>query len=114
MIAIENVLLVIGVLIILVELLLIFLIREMDDSLEERFDEQRELFINGEINVSVDDSLKKYEEQRDAEFDKKIEEMRQELYGTSADVLMKGIENIPHDEVDKELLRKTIQEEYAL
>jgi len=91
------------------------LIKEIDESIYKQSRELNDLFINGEkSNASVEDMLRMYENERDREFNEKIENLKLELYGTTADVLHPDLVNIPHEEYDSEIIKtQKAVEEYA-
>ena len=78
-------------------------------------EELKTLFINGEESKSsIEDMLRIYEDERDKEFNEKIENLKLELYGTTADVLHPDLKNIPHEDYDAELIKtQMVAEEYA-
>ena len=77
--------------------------------------ELKTLFINGEESKSsIEDMLLIYENERDKEFNDKIENLKLELYGTTADVLHPDLKNIPHEDYDAEIIKtQMVAEEYA-
>ena len=85
------------------------------NSIYESKEELKTLFINGEENKSsIEDMLRIYEDERDREFNEKIENLKLELYGTTADILHPDLKNIPHEDYDAELIKtQMVTEEYA-
>ena len=88
---------------------------ELINSIFESKEELKTLFINGEESKSsIEDMLRIYENERDREFNEKIENLKLELYGTTADVLHPELKNIPHEDYDAELIKtQMVVEEYA-
>ena len=88
---------------------------ELINSIFESKEELKTLFINGEESKSsIEDMLRIYENERDKEFNEKIENLKLELYGTTADVLHPDLKNIPHEDYDAELIKtQMVTEEYA-
>ena len=88
---------------------------ELINSIYESNKELKTLFINGEESKSsIEDMLRIYENERDREFNEKIENLKLELYGTTADVLHPDLKNIPHEDYDAELIKtQIVAEEYA-
>lgn len=88
---------------------------ELINSIYESKEELKTLFINGEESKSsIEDMFRIYEYERDKEFNEKIENLKLELYGTTADVLHPDLKNIPHEDYDAELIKtQIVTEEYA-
>lgn len=88
---------------------------ELINSIYESKEELKTLFINGEESKSsIEDMLRIYENERDREFNEKIENLKFELYGTTADVLHPDLKNIPHEDYDAEIIKtQMVTEEYA-
>lgn len=88
---------------------------ELINSIYESKEELKTLFINGEESKSsIEDMLRIYENERDREFNEKIENLKLELYGTTADVLHPDLKNIPHEDYDAEIIKtQMVAEEYA-
>ena len=106
------------VLCVTVLLLILYVIKVLLDLQKEVIKSEEELktlFINGEESKSsIEDMLRIYENERDREFNEKIENLKLELYGTTADVLHPDLQNIPHEDYDAELIKtQMVAEEYA-
>ena len=88
---------------------------DLQKELTKSEEELKTLFINGEESKSsIEDMLRIYENERDREFNEKIENLKLELYGTTADVLHPDLQNIPHEDYDAELIKtQMVAEEYA-
>ena len=99
-------------------LLILYVVKVLLDLHKEIIKSEEELktlFINGEESKSsIEDMLRIYENERDREFNEKIENLKLELYGTTADVLHPDLKNIPHEDYYAELIKtQMVVEEYA-
>ena len=108
-------LIVLDVTVLLLILYVIKVLLDLQKEVTKSEEELKTLFINGEESKSsIEDMLRIYEDERDKEFNEKIESLKLELYGTTADVLHPDLKNIPHEDYDAELIKtQMVTEEYA-
>ena len=108
-------LIVLDVTVLLLILYAIKVLLDLQTKLTKSNGELKTLFINGEESKSsIEDMLLIYENERDREFNDKIESLKLELYGTTADVLHPDLKNIPHEDYDAEIIKtQMVAEEYA-
>ena len=108
-------LIVLGVIVFLLILYAIKILLDLQKEVTKSEEELKTLFINGEESKSsIEDMLRIYEDERDREFNEKIENLKLELYGTTADVLHPDLKNIPHEDYDAEIIKtQIVAEEYA-
>lgn len=108
-------LVVLSAIILFLTLCIIKVLLDLQKELTKSKEELKTLFINGEESKSsIEDMLRIYENERDREFNEKIENLKLELYGTTADVLHPDLQNIPHEDYDAELIKtQMVAEEYA-
>lgn len=108
-------LIILYVTILLLTLYVVKILLDLQKEIIKSEEELKALFINGEESKSsIEDMLRIYENERDREFNEKIENLKLELYGTTADVLHPDLKNIPHEDYDAELIKtQMVAEEYA-
>lgn len=108
-------LVVLDTIILFLTLCVIKVLLDFQKELTKSKEDLKTLFINGEESKSsIEDMLRIYENERDREFNEKIENLKLELYGTTADVLHPDLQNIPHEDYDAELIKtQMVAEEYA-
>ena len=108
-------LVVLDVTILLLTLYVIKVLLDLQKEITKSKKELKTLFVNGEESKSsIEDMLRIYENERDREFNDKIENLKLELYGTTADVLHPDLKNIPHEDYDAEIIKtQIVAEEYA-
>lgn len=108
-------LIVLDVTVLLLILYAIKVLLDLQKEIAKNNGELKTLFVNGEESKSsIEDMLLIYENERDKEFNDKIESLKLELYGTTADVLHPDLKNIPHEDYDAEIIKtQMVAEEYA-
>lgn len=108
-------LVVLDVTILLLTFYVVKVLFDLQKEVTKSEEELKTLFINGEESKSsIEDMLRIYENERDREFNEKIENLKLELYGTTADVLHPDLKNIPHEDYDAEIIKtQMVAEEYA-
>ena len=108
-------LVVLDVTILILTLYVVKVLLDLQKEVTKSEEELKTLFINGEEDKSsIEDMLRIYESERDREFNEKIENLKLELYGTTADVLHPDLKNIPHEDYDAEIIKtQMVAEEYA-
>ena len=108
-------LIVLDVTVLLLILYAVKVLLDLQKEITKNNGELKTLFVNGEESKSsIEDMLRIYEDERDREFNDKIENLKLELYGTTADVLHPDLKNIPHEDYDAEIIKtQIVAEEYA-